>query len=63
MADGIGINDRDVVTLDSIAPGVRGLRILLVNVYAVSSPNGWVLIDAGLAMSHGRIRRWAESHF
>ena len=63
MTDGIEINDRDVVTLDSIAPGVRGLRILLVNVYAVSTANGWVLIDAGLPMSHGRIRRWAESHF
>jgi len=32
MADGIELNDRDVVTVDSIAPGVRGLRILLVNV-------------------------------
>src|SRR5256885_9239232 len=63
MTDGIEINDRDVVTVDSIAPGVRGLQILLGNVYAVASPNGWVLIDAGLPMSDGRIRRWAESHF
>jgi glyoxylase-like metal-dependent hydrolase (beta-lactamase superfamily II) len=63
MTDGIEINDRDVVTVDSIAPGVRGLGILLVNVYAVSTANGWVLIDAGLPMSDGRIRRWAESHF
>lgn len=63
MTDGIEINDRDVVRVDSIAPGVRGLRILLVNVYAISTLNGWVLIDAGLPMSEGRIRRWAESHF
>lgn len=63
MSDGIEINDRDVVGLDSIAPGVLGLRILLVNVYAVSTPDGWVLIDAGLPMSDGRIRRWAEAHF
>jgi glyoxylase-like metal-dependent hydrolase (beta-lactamase superfamily II) len=32
-------------------------------VYAVSTSAGWVLIDAGLPMSDGRIRRWAESHF
>lgn len=63
MADGIQINDRDVVTFDSVAPGVFGLRIVLVNVYAVTTPEGWVLIDAGLPMSDGRIRRWAESHF
>jgi glyoxylase-like metal-dependent hydrolase (beta-lactamase superfamily II) len=63
MADGIEINDRDVVRLDSFAPGARGLRILLVNAYGVSAPNGWVLIDAGLPMSDGRIRRWAEAHF
>jgi len=62
MADGIQINDRDVVTLDSVAPGVFGLRIVLVNVYAIATPEGWVLIDAGLPMSDGRIRRWAESH-
>lgn len=63
MTDGIPISDHDVVALDNVAPGVRGLRIFLVNVYAVSTDNGWVLIDAGLPMSEGRIRQWAESHF
>jgi glyoxylase-like metal-dependent hydrolase (beta-lactamase superfamily II) len=63
MVDGIQINDRDVLDLDNIAPGVRGLRIVLVNVYAVSTADGWVLVDAGLPMSDGRIRRWAESQF
>lgn len=63
MTDGVQINDSDVVALDSVAPDVLGLRIMLVNVYAVSTADGWVLIDAGLPMSDGRIRRWAESHF
>ncbi|HZQ94364.1 MAG TPA: MBL fold metallo-hydrolase [Candidatus Sulfotelmatobacter sp.] len=63
MPDGIEINEKDVVALDNIAPGVRGLRIAQVNVYAVSAPGGWVLIDAGLPTSDGRIRRWGEKHF
>jgi glyoxylase-like metal-dependent hydrolase (beta-lactamase superfamily II) len=63
MADGIDINDEEVIALDHVAPEVRGLRIVLVNVYAVSTADGWVLIDAGLPMSAGRIRRWAEAQF
>jgi glyoxylase-like metal-dependent hydrolase (beta-lactamase superfamily II) len=52
------------VTLDKIADGVHGLRILFVNVFAIESPaNGWTLIDTGLYMSAGKIRRWAESLF
>src|SRR2546423_2031549 len=63
MADGIDINDKEVIALDHVAPEVRGLRIVLVNVYAVSTADGWVLIDAGLPMSAGRIGRWAEAQF
>lgn len=60
---GIEINDHDVMSLDNVASGVFGLRIVLVNVYAVTTTAGWVLIDAGLPMSEGRIRRWAETQF
>jgi len=63
MSRGIEIPDHEVVSLDSIAPGLFGLRIMLVNVYAITSEAGWVLIDAGLPMSAHRIRRWAESQF
>jgi glyoxylase-like metal-dependent hydrolase (beta-lactamase superfamily II) len=63
MANGIEIDDRDVAAMDDIAENVLGLRIMLVNVFAVSTAGGWVLIDAGLPMSDGRIRRWAESHY
>ena len=50
--------------MDDIAPGVKGLRILFVNVFALSTPTGgWTLIDAGLHLSAGRIKHWAESQF
>src|SRR4051812_2550650 len=59
--DSIPIPDQDVVSLDRFAPDVEGLRILMVNVYALSRPEGgWMLVDTGLPYSHGRIRRWAE---
>lgn len=60
----IPIQESDVVSLDHVAPGVIGLRILLVNLFAVSNPDGtWTMIDAGLPFSAGYIRRWAEKHF
>ena len=62
--DKIPIPDQDVVPLENIAPDLAGLRILIVNVYAISrSPNEWALVDCGLPHSSGRIRRWSESHF
>ncbi len=56
----------EAVPLDDIARGVKGVRILFVNVFAVSPldrPDTWTLIDAGLAMSAGKIKHWAEAHF
>ena len=62
--DHIEIPEEQVVTLDSIAPGVAGLRIAFVNVFAITHPSGaWTLIDAAIPFSHGRIRRWAETLF
>ena len=46
-----------------LRPGVVGLRILFVNVFAVSDHRDWTLIDGGLYGSAGRIRRWAEEQF
>jgi glyoxylase-like metal-dependent hydrolase (beta-lactamase superfamily II) len=54
--------DETGVSLDAIAAGVLGLRILFVNVFAVVDDSGWTLIDAGLAGSAGRITRWAQTH-
>jgi glyoxylase-like metal-dependent hydrolase (beta-lactamase superfamily II) len=61
--DAIQISESDIAPLDQIAEGVMGLRILLVNVFAVRSKSGWTLIDAGLYLSATRIRSWAEQHF
>src|SRR3954467_7273874 len=60
---GIEIPDHEVVSLENIAPGLYGLGIMMVNVYAITSESGWVLVDAGLPMSSSRIRRWAEAQF
>jgi glyoxylase-like metal-dependent hydrolase (beta-lactamase superfamily II) len=46
-----------------VAPGVYGLRIVMVNIYAVEYPGGWVLIDAGLYLSAKRIKTWAQEKF
>jgi len=59
----ITIPDDEVAPLDAIAEGVSGLRILFSNLFALAGPDGWVLIDAGLYGSAGRIRRWADEHF
>jgi glyoxylase-like metal-dependent hydrolase (beta-lactamase superfamily II) len=59
----IEIADTDLVSLDAVATGVVGLRILFVNVFAVTGEAGWTLIDAGLHGSAGYIKRWARRHF
>jgi len=61
--DKIRIPDEDIVPLEHVAAGVSGMRVLFVNVYAVVAKDGWVLVDAALPMSGGRIRGWAEDHF
>lgn len=53
----------EVVSLDAVATGVVGLRILFVNVFAVAGEHGWTLIDAALNGSAARIKAWAREHF
>ena len=53
----------EAAPLDNIAPGVKGVRILFVNVFAVAGPTGWTLVDAGLPLSASKIKHWAEGHF
>ncbi len=60
----ISIPDSDIAPLEHIAEGVRGLRIGMVNVFAVSAEDGeWALIDAGLPHSSRRILSWVREHF
>ena len=60
---GIDIPDDAIVPLGGVAPGVVGLRVLFVNVFAVNVNGGWTLIDAALYGAAPRIRRWARDHF
>jgi glyoxylase-like metal-dependent hydrolase (beta-lactamase superfamily II) len=60
----IQIPEYDEVPLDRIADGISGLRILFVNVFGITSETGgWVLIDTGLPMSAGRIRKWVRKEY
>jgi glyoxylase-like metal-dependent hydrolase (beta-lactamase superfamily II) len=62
--DAIPLPTYEIASLDDIAPGVKGLRILFVNVFGVTNPSGgWTLIDTGLYMSAGKIKDWAATHF
>lgn len=50
--------------LKPVAPGVSCLKILFVNLYVVGEAGGpWVLVDAGLPRSSGRIRRAAAKRY
>ncbi len=58
------IAEEEIAPLNSIAPDLAGLRILFVNVFGVSFPDGsWTLIDAGIPHSANRIRKWADESF
>ena len=47
--------------MEAVAPGVQGLRLAFVNVFAVTHADGsWTLVDAALPFTHDLIRRWAE---
>jgi glyoxylase-like metal-dependent hydrolase (beta-lactamase superfamily II) len=59
----ISLPHRDVVPLRDVAPGVAGLRIAFVNVFAISNAAGWSLVDAGLYGTAPRILRWTRRLF
>jgi glyoxylase-like metal-dependent hydrolase (beta-lactamase superfamily II) len=62
--DAIPLPFYEIVPIDEIAQGVKGVRVLFVNVFAISTPSGgWTLIDTGLPLSAGKIKHWAEGHF
>lgn len=50
-------------TVDQVTPDLVRLRHLFVNLYFWGDPDGWVLIDAGLAGAADSIRRTAEERF
>jgi glyoxylase-like metal-dependent hydrolase (beta-lactamase superfamily II) len=59
--DRIAVPEDQVLPMEDVASGLRGLRIAFVNVFAVTHSDGsWTLIDAGLPFTATLIRRWAE---
>lgn len=52
-------------SLMHVADDVAGMTVVMVNLYFVGEPGSgdWVLVDAGLPMSAGRIRAAAERRF
>lgn len=62
--DGVKISQEQVMPMEDVASGLRGLRIAFVNVFGVTHTDGrWTLIDAGLPFSASHIRSWAEGAF
>lgn len=61
MANLLPISERRLISIGQVATGIIGLRTVMVNLYAVSNPDGsWVLVDSGLPFSSKRILRWIE---
>lgn len=61
--DGVGVAKEQVLPMESIAAGVRGLRIAFVNVFSVEHGDGsWTLIDAAIPFSASHIKSWAEEN-
>jgi glyoxylase-like metal-dependent hydrolase (beta-lactamase superfamily II) len=58
-------NDHIAKKVFTIAPGVWGMRDVFVNFYMIrnSETNDWVLVDAGLKWSAGKIQRMARYLF
>lgn len=62
--DKIEIPEEHVVSMEAIAPGLSGLKIMFVNVFGVAhNDNSWTLIDAALPHSSSRIKKWVEDTF
>ncbi len=62
--DRVEIDEEQIVPIDAIAPGLRGLKITFVNVFGLRHEDGsWTLIDTALPFSAGRIKSWAEKTF
>jgi glyoxylase-like metal-dependent hydrolase (beta-lactamase superfamily II) len=62
--DRIEIPEDQIVPMESIAPGLSGLKIAFVNVFGVTHDDGsWTLIDAAIPFAASRIQSWANKSF
>ncbi len=64
LTEKVLVRREDVGQVNTIAAGVAGMQIVMVNVFFVGQPDGeWVLVDAGLPFSADRIRAAAAKKF
>jgi glyoxylase-like metal-dependent hydrolase (beta-lactamase superfamily II) len=62
--DRVKIPEDQVIPMENAAPGVKGLRIAFVNVFAITHADGsWTLLDAALPYTATLIRNWATKNF
>lgn len=62
--DKIKIPDDQVMPMEAIAPGLKGLKITFVNVFGVTHDDGsWTLVDASIPFSATHIADWAEKSY
>lgn len=59
----IPVPKESVCPLEHIADEVAGLRVLMVNVFAIGTADHWMLVDAALPHSSMRIMEWIEDLF
>lgn len=58
------VSREEASRVHTVAPGVAGLRTVMVNLYYVGPREGpWLLVDTGIPGTAGRIRRAAEVRF
>jgi len=57
--DMIELPQDETKPLQDVAPGLVGMRVVFVNVFAATEGANWVLVDAGLYGAGGRIADWA----
>lgn len=62
--DAVKIPEDQVIPIENVALGVKGLRIAFVNVFAITHADGsWTLLDAALPFTETLIHNWAEKSF
>jgi hypothetical protein len=60
----IDIPEDQIVPLDSVAPGIHGLRITFANVFGVTRADGsWTVIDTSLPFTDTIVQKWVEKTF
>ena len=55
--------DKEKTGYFQVTDGIWGMKDIFVNVYFISTPDGWVLVDAGLKSAYSKIKNVAAQLF